>query len=234
MTVEQVCEEILDRGDGVTWRRLRNYSLVVVDELATRKSAGDLEYTALKRIAAARVRSDFLTYQDADGAFADFHANRHTFITNLARAGVPLTTAQTLARHSDPKLTASVYTHLQIHDHAGAIESLPAPPTKGDGLKEPAQLLQATGTDDHNSQPGPVRSLPPACHGSAPAGHSVAQQNTETGGGCQEERGGEVSEEENPQTLKIEGLGTPMHAKSQAKKRRGQDSNRKNATDVIA
>lgn len=49
-----------------------------------------------------------LSYQDDNGAFADFHANRHTFMTNLGRTGVPLTTAQKLARHSDPKLTASV------------------------------------------------------------------------------------------------------------------------------
>jgi site-specific recombinase XerD len=43
--------------------------------------------------------------------FADFHANRHTFISNLGRAGVPLATAQKLARHADPKLTANVYCH---------------------------------------------------------------------------------------------------------------------------
>ena len=48
-----------------------------------------------------------MPYQDEDGLFADFHANRHTFISNLGRAGVPLATAQKLARHSDPKLTAT-------------------------------------------------------------------------------------------------------------------------------
>jgi integrase len=58
-----------------------------------------------------RTESDFLTYCDDDGLFADFHANRHTFISNLGRAGVPLATAQKLARHADPKLTANVYCH---------------------------------------------------------------------------------------------------------------------------
>ena len=38
---------------------------------------------------ARRKESDFLSYKDADGLFADFHANRHTFISNLSRAGVP-------------------------------------------------------------------------------------------------------------------------------------------------
>jgi len=45
-------------------------------------------------------------YKDEQGLFADFHANRHTFISNLSRAGVSLATAQKLARHSDPRLTA--------------------------------------------------------------------------------------------------------------------------------
>ena len=31
-----------------------------------------------------------IPYRDEDGLFADFHANRHTFISNLSRAGVPL------------------------------------------------------------------------------------------------------------------------------------------------
>lgn len=54
LTIEQVCTEVLERRDGVTWRYLPDYTLIVVDELATRKTAGDLEYTALKRIADAR------------------------------------------------------------------------------------------------------------------------------------------------------------------------------------
>jgi hypothetical protein len=49
-----------------------------------------------------REASDFLTYQDEDGLFADFHSHRHTFISNLGKAGVPLSIAQKLARHCDP------------------------------------------------------------------------------------------------------------------------------------
>jgi integrase len=34
-----------------------------------------------------------IPYRDEEGLFADFHANRHTFISSLSRAGVPLVTA---------------------------------------------------------------------------------------------------------------------------------------------
>jgi len=35
-----------------------------------------------------RKKADFLEYEDENGRFADFHSNRHTFITNLERAGL--------------------------------------------------------------------------------------------------------------------------------------------------
>jgi len=75
-----------------------------------------------------REESDFLAYCDENGLYADFHANRHTFITNLSRAGVKPRTAQALARHSDIRLTMGVYTHIGLEDQALAIEALPAPP----------------------------------------------------------------------------------------------------------
>ena len=36
--------------------------------------------------------------------------------------------AQTLARHSDIRLTLGCYTHVGLHDQSAAIEALPAPP----------------------------------------------------------------------------------------------------------
>ncbi len=56
-----------------------------------------------------RDQSDFLTYCNSDGLFADFHSNRHMFITNLERAGIRPKMAQTLARHSDIRLTLGLY-----------------------------------------------------------------------------------------------------------------------------
>jgi integrase len=61
-----------------------------------------------------------------DGAVADFHSLRHTFATLLAQAGVSLQEAQRLMRHCDPKLTASIYTHLQLHDTAKAVGKIPS------------------------------------------------------------------------------------------------------------
>jgi integrase len=75
-----------------------------------------------------REESDFLEYQDEQGMYADFHANRHTFITNLAKSGVSPKVAQTMARHSDINLTMSVYSHVKMEDQAAAIAVLPAPP----------------------------------------------------------------------------------------------------------
>src|SRR5262249_54372815 len=56
--------------------------------------------------------------------YADFHALRHTYLTLLGRGGVDLRTAQELAGHSTPTLTAR-YSHRRLHDLAGAVEKLP-------------------------------------------------------------------------------------------------------------
>jgi len=69
-----------------------------------------------------------IPYCDEDGLYADFHANRHTFISNLARSGVSPQLAQAIARHSDVNLTLGVYTHIQVGEQAIAIDTLSAPP----------------------------------------------------------------------------------------------------------
>lgn len=74
-----------------------------------------------------REQSDFLCFRDHHGKFADFHALRHFFITNLERAGVSPKLAQTLARHSDIRLTLGIYTHVGLGDQTSAIAALPAP-----------------------------------------------------------------------------------------------------------
>ncbi len=76
-----------------------------------------------------------------DLIFADFHSNRHLFITSLERAGLSPKMAQTLARHSDVRLNLGVYTHVGLHDQTVAIASLlhrpagrirrPRPPSSG-------------------------------------------------------------------------------------------------------
>ncbi len=68
--------------------------------------------------------TDFLRDKDSRGRFADFHANRHTFITYLSRAGVSPKLTQTLARHSTIDLTMNVYNHTTNHERRAAIEQL--------------------------------------------------------------------------------------------------------------
>jgi len=72
-----------------------------------------------------REASDFLKYQDSQGRFADFHSLRHTFVTNLCKADISPKTAQTLARHSDIRLTMNTYTHVDEQEQADAIQRLP-------------------------------------------------------------------------------------------------------------
>jgi len=90
--------------------------------------------------------SEFLATVDGDGRVVDFHALRHTFITNLARGGVHPKLAQALARHSTITLTMDRYTHTVIGEQADALSSLPdlSPATPE------RQPMRATGTCDEN------------------------------------------------------------------------------------
>lgn len=61
---------------------------------------------------------------DGEGRKLDIHALRHTFGSRLARHGVGLVQVQRLMGHSDPKLTAQVYTHLDVEDLRKAVEAV--------------------------------------------------------------------------------------------------------------
>ena len=60
------------------------------------------------------------------GEVLDFHALRHTFITNLASSGVHPKDAQILARHSDINLTMNYYTHSDASRQRDAVNKLPS------------------------------------------------------------------------------------------------------------
>ena len=96
----------------------------------------------------AREKSDTLKDEDSAGRIVDFHALRHTFISNLAAGGVHPKIAQALARHSTIALTMDRYTHLEVANQAAALDALPdldAPATD-------AQATRKTGTDDTDFQ----------------------------------------------------------------------------------
>jgi integrase len=99
-----------------------------------------------------------IDYRDAEGGVADFHALRHSYISLLGRAGVSPKVTQTLARHSDIRLTMNVYSHAQIHDLSAAVDGLTIK-MPGGNRSEPNELA-ATGTDGKpagNSLPFPCR-----------------------------------------------------------------------------
>jgi len=108
-----------------------------------------------RRLGAAMVRADLkavgnnpdgtsiIPEVDDAGRVLDFHSLRHTFVTNLANAGVHPKVAQTLARHSTITLTMDCYTHTLMEDQTEAVAALP-------DLGEPvtdAEPVRATGTE---------------------------------------------------------------------------------------
>lgn len=85
----------------------------------------DLVFAGIARIE-KRNGKELVIRTDERGRTIDIHALRHTFGTHLCRAGVPLRTTQAAMRHSDPSLTANVYTDPKLLDVAGALEALPS------------------------------------------------------------------------------------------------------------
>ncbi len=89
--------------------------------------------------------------------YADFHALRHTYLTMLGRNGVDLRTAQELAGHSTPLLTAR-YSHRRLHDLTGAVNKLP---NLVPSMPIPVEIpLRMTGTDGDSGVPPGVPGVP--------------------------------------------------------------------------
>jgi integrase len=83
------------------------------------------EIQKLARVLKSDLKSASIPYADEQGRVADFHALRHTFISNLAQSGVHPKTAMDLARHRDINLTMLRYSHTRIADRAAVLDSLP-------------------------------------------------------------------------------------------------------------
>src|SRR5262249_28425223 len=64
-------------------------------------------------------------FVDARGRRADFHALRHTYCTNVHRAGARQRELMALMRHSDRKLSDHVYLDTNLLPLAGIVEALP-------------------------------------------------------------------------------------------------------------
>ena len=66
---------------------------------------------------------------DTEGLFADLHGLGKSFITAMAASGVSQRAAMAIARHTDPRLTASVYTDEALLPLAAEIGKVPRLPS---------------------------------------------------------------------------------------------------------
>lgn len=73
-----------------------------------------------------RERTSFLLYHDFADRYADFHALRHTFISEIARVTPNPKITQVLARHRAINTTMKYYTHVLQEEQATALERLPS------------------------------------------------------------------------------------------------------------
>src|SRR5262245_54920101 len=95
----------------------------------------------LVRILDRDLKSAGIAKRDERGRTIDVHALRTTFGTLLSKGGVAPRTAQAAMRHSDIRLTMSVYTDPKLLDVRGALDVLPELP-----LREGWEVARATGT----------------------------------------------------------------------------------------
>ena len=79
---------------------------------------------SMARVVAADCAAAGFDAVTESGEVRDFHALRATYISRLARAGVPFPVVQRLARHSSANLTSQHYVKLGLIDTAGAVDSL--------------------------------------------------------------------------------------------------------------
>ncbi len=120
---------------------------VALDANLTGKPAGEHVWCGTWRGKAAEMlRADLeaagIAYavEGRDGPeHADFHALRHAYPTMFGRAGVDLRTAQELAGHSTPTLTAR-YSPVRLRDLTGAVGKLPSLVASSGGAENPSPL----------------------------------------------------------------------------------------------
>ena len=95
--------------------------------------AGELVFKGLvprSEILVGHLKAANIAKTDSQGRVVDFHSLRHTFCTNLHRAGVSQREAMELMRHNDPRLTASTYTDTSLLSLRDAVKKLAVSPSQ--------------------------------------------------------------------------------------------------------
>jgi len=179
-----------------------------------------------KSNAAKMLRRDLQTagiaYKDDTGRVVDFHALRHTYITNIVKSGVSAKVAQSLARHSTISLTMDTYTHLTLHDGKAALSGLPKLPDVDNPNSENSKAVALrTGTDnvplaDSPYKPAYKKLTKNAYFDKNKLASDVAIQGADIA------KSGGFDISDNP--LSSEQLGSDCHPLT-TEKRRGRDSN---------
>jgi integrase len=102
-----------------------------------------------------------IPYRDGAGRVIDFHALRASYITNLIQSGADVKTAQMLARHSNPSLTISRYTHTDDARKRDALENMahrrhtPGASKRIDGAEKTHKPDDPDKPTENDPEPGP-------------------------------------------------------------------------------
>ena len=138
-----------------------------------------------------------IVFRDASNEVVDFHALRHTFVTNLARGKVHPKVAQALARHSTITLTVDRYSHTDLGEQADALKVLPSlPGTGGNGSVVLASCLASK----HAKRRTPVDSDGPSDEPEGDRGESSETQEKQ-GNQQRNKANGSVSESNRQRAL---------------------------------
>ena len=140
-----VCKAAYTKNGKLAEQPLPTSMVPTLKEWLATKAPGTAVFATVNNLTAMMLRQDLarigIDPKTASGNI-DLHALRHTYITALAKSGVPVKVLQALARHSDPKLTMNTYAHVGIFDTGSAVQAL------GDPFQPPATVAaKATGTE---------------------------------------------------------------------------------------
>jgi integrase len=111
---------------GVLQRAMMKAGLVLGYRLLCRQGCGHLEQ-ASDRAERRCPKCTAKLWPKAIPRPMRFHDLRGTTATLLARAGGPLVVVQRILRHSDPRLTANIYTRVDLKDMHEGLERMGIP-----------------------------------------------------------------------------------------------------------
>jgi hypothetical protein len=130
-----------------------------------------------------------------DSGVIDFHALRNSYVTHLVASGATVNVCQTLARHSDAKLTIGVYAKASVEAKVAAVNALPdlTPPPAAPGASDPSSNPDFSLNLPYNPVPDCPKSpiLPPGGSDLEPAPDSTKTQENTGFAGVSEGVGGD-------------------------------------------